>query len=50
MARRSEPCVVGRRRYGRLTIANADAGAFAYTNSAIDQAWRAVGELLGGTA
>ena len=45
-----EPCVVGRQRYGRLTIANADAGAFAYTNSAIDQAWRAVGELLGGTA
>jgi len=44
-----EPCVVGRRQFGRITIANADAGAFAYTNSAIDQAWRAVEELLGGT-
>ena len=44
-----EPCVVGRRQFGRIAIANADAGAFAYTNSAIDQAWRAVEELLGGT-
>ncbi|HSR90433.1 MAG TPA: NAD(P)-binding protein [Gemmatimonadales bacterium] len=43
-----EPCVVGRRQFGRITIANADAGAFAYTNSAIDQAWRAVEGLLGG--
>ena len=43
-----EPCVVGRRPFGRITIANADAGAFAYTNSAIDQAWRGVEELLGG--
>jgi len=40
-----EPCVVGRQRFGRITIANSDAGAFAYTNSAIDQAERAVGEL-----
>jgi spermidine dehydrogenase len=39
---------VGRRQFGRITIANADAGAFAYTNSAIDQAWRAAEELLGG--
>ena len=42
-----QPCVVGRQRFGRIAIANADAGAFAYTNGAIDQANRAVGELLG---
>lgn len=40
-----EPCVIGRQRFGRITIANSDAGAFAYTNSAIDQAERAVSEL-----
>jgi spermidine dehydrogenase len=40
------PHVVGRQRFGRITIANSDAGAAAYTDSAIDQAWRAVGELL----
>ncbi len=40
-----QPCVIGRQRFGRITIANSDAGAFAYTNSAIDQAARAVGEL-----
>jgi spermidine dehydrogenase len=39
------PCVVARRPFGRIAIANSDAGAFAYTNSAIDQAWRAVQEL-----
>lgn len=39
------PCAIGRRPFGRITIANADADAFAYTNAAIDQAWRAVGEL-----
>jgi spermidine dehydrogenase len=39
------PCEVGRRPFGRITIANADAGAAAYTDAAIDQAWRAVGEL-----
>jgi spermidine dehydrogenase len=38
--------VVGRQRFGRITIANSDAGASAYTDSAIDQAHRAVGELL----
>ncbi len=42
-----QPCVVARQPFGRITIANADAGAFAYTNSAIDQAWRAVQELSG---
>jgi len=40
------PHVIGRARYGRITIANSDSGAAAYTDSAIDQASRAVGELL----
>jgi spermidine dehydrogenase len=38
--------VVGRQRFGRITIANSDSGASAYTDSAIDQARRAVDELL----
>ncbi len=41
-----KPCVIGRRLFGRIAIANSDAGAYAYTNGAIDQAHRAVGELL----
>jgi spermidine dehydrogenase len=40
--------VIGRQRFGRIAIANSDSGAAAYTDSAIDQARRAVGELLGG--
>jgi len=40
------PNVIGRARFGRITIANSDAGAAAYTDCAIDQAHRAVGELL----
>ncbi len=40
-----KPWVAGRQRFGRIAIANSDAGASAYTNVAIDQAWRAVGEL-----
>ncbi|MGI8839476.1 MAG: NAD(P)-binding protein [Caulobacteraceae bacterium] len=40
------PNVIGRARFGRIAIANSDAGAAAYTDSAIDQAHRAVGELL----
>lgn len=40
------PCVVGRKRFGRIAIANSDAGAKAYTDCAIDQAHRAVTELL----
>jgi spermidine dehydrogenase len=40
------PHVIGRERFGRITIANSDAGAAAYTDSAIDQASRAVNELL----
>jgi spermidine dehydrogenase len=40
------PCEVARKRFGRIAIANADAGAYAYTDGAIDQAWRAVQEIL----
>ena len=40
------PCEVARQPFGRLAIANADAGAYAYTDCAIDQAHRAVGEIL----
>jgi len=38
--------VVARAPFGRMTIANSDSGAAAYTDSAIDQADRAVNELL----
>jgi spermidine dehydrogenase len=40
--------VVGRARFGRIAIANSDAGGAAYTDSAILQADRAVRELLHG--
>jgi spermidine dehydrogenase len=40
------PNVIGRARFGAIAIANSDAGRAAYTDSAIDQAHRAVGELL----
>jgi spermidine dehydrogenase len=40
------PHIIGRARHGRITIANSDSGAAAYTDSAIDQAHRAVAELL----
>jgi spermidine dehydrogenase len=39
------PNVVGRQPFGNISIANSDAGADAYTHTAIDQAWRAVHEL-----
>ena len=39
------PHEIGRARFGRISIANSDAGAAAYTDSAIDQAWRAVQEV-----
>jgi spermidine dehydrogenase len=42
------PCVIGRKQFGRISIANSDAGASAYTNVAIDQAYRAVQEQLKG--
>jgi spermidine dehydrogenase len=41
-----EPNVIGRARFGRITIANSDSGHAAYTDVAVDQAHRAVGELL----
>jgi spermidine dehydrogenase len=41
-----QPWVLGRKPLGRIAIANSDAGAEAYTDVAIDQAHRAVGELL----
>ena len=42
-----QPQVIGRRRFGRITIANSDSGGGAYTDVAIDQAYRAVNELPG---
>src|SRR5216684_4180845 len=43
-----KPWVLGRQPFGKIAIANSDAGASAYTDVAIDQAWRAVSELLCG--
>jgi spermidine dehydrogenase len=40
------PCDMARRRHGRITIANSDAAAAAYTDQAIDQGYRAVQELF----
>jgi len=40
------PCQRARRPFGRIFIANSDADAYAYTDCAIDQAQRAVGEAL----
>ena len=39
------PWVVGRKQFGRIDIANSDAAGIAYTDAAIDQAFRAVSEL-----
>src|SRR5438270_11595394 len=39
------PCEVARRTHGRIAIANADAGAYAYQDEGIKQAYRAVSEL-----
>jgi spermidine dehydrogenase len=41
-----KPWVIGRKPFGKIAIANADAGADAYSNVAIDQAWRAVSEIV----
>jgi spermidine dehydrogenase len=41
-----QPWVLGRKRFGRIAIANSDAAASAETDAAIDQAYRAVGEIL----
>ena len=40
------PCVVGRQRIGRIAIANADASASPHTDGSINEAYRAVNELL----
>jgi len=42
------PIEVSRKGWGRIAIANSDAGAYAYAHSAMDQAARAVNELVGG--
>jgi spermidine dehydrogenase len=42
----TQPCVVARQPFGRIAIANADAGAYAYTDCAIDQAYRATADVL----
>ncbi|MGA7626684.1 MAG: FAD-dependent oxidoreductase [Candidatus Acidiferrales bacterium] len=39
-------CVVGRQRFGRISIANSDAAGRAYADAAIDQAHRAAQEVL----
>lgn len=39
------PHEIARKPFGRITFANSDAGADAYTHVAIDEAWRAVNEL-----
>jgi spermidine dehydrogenase len=45
-SREEVPWVVGRKRLGRIAIANSDAGAICLTQCAFDQANRAVNELL----
>ena len=40
------PHEIGRARFGRIVIANSDSGAAAYTDTAIDQAYRAVKEAV----
>jgi spermidine dehydrogenase len=44
------PCEIGRKPFGRITIANSDAAAAAYTDQAMDQAYRAVDELIAAKA
>jgi spermidine dehydrogenase len=40
------PCVIGRQPFGRISIANSDSDGHAYTNIAIDQAYRAANEVM----
>jgi spermidine dehydrogenase len=40
------PHEIARKPFGQIHIANSDAGAFAYTNEAIDQGYRAVHEII----
>jgi len=44
------PCELGRKPFGRITIANSDAAAAAYSDQAMDQAYRAVNELIAAKA
>ena len=44
------PNVIGRQRHGRIAIANADAAASPHTDSAINEAYRAVSELASAMA
>jgi len=44
------PVAASRQGWGRIAIANSDAGAYAYAHSAIDQAARAIDELFGTVA
>lgn len=44
-AEEEKPWVVGRKPFGQIAIANSDAGGSAFTDAAIDQAYRAVSEL-----
>ena len=44
------PIETARKSWGRIAIANSDSGAYAYAHSAIDQAARAVKDLLGDKA
>lgn len=46
LPRGPRPNVIARAPFGRITIANSDSAARAYTDAAIDEAWRAVNELL----
>jgi spermidine dehydrogenase len=39
-------CVVGRKQFGRISIANADAAGSSHTDAAIEQAYRAVREVI----
>jgi spermidine dehydrogenase len=41
-----KPNVIGRKPFGRITIANTDSAATAYTDTAINEAFRAVNELF----
>lgn len=43
---RTAPCEIARRPFGRIAVANADAGAYAYADGAIDHGIRAAREAL----
>jgi spermidine dehydrogenase len=47
LPRGPRPNVLGRKPFGNITIANSDSAARAYTDAAIDEAYRAVHELPG---